>query len=237
MNPHTTMAKLITKKPLTPAALDLLFDLLCAPSSLSASKAPDRMTRADFPSDWKVRRVEIHGYALALQVPCYVVRIDIDKPGMAGTHGWQVRYRKDTYGSRFFSDSRFDRKGHLGTPKESLYAAKLYLAAIWAGEPVRPLPAEYADKQHPTGMTGVRVVWRERRGRMQCYVRVSDLAGKQLANLYVGVKSTVTASRLEAKVEEARRQRRAYLKSIGQLARLPKQAATRGPQLFNFTQH
>ncbi|MBK6616283.1 hypothetical protein [Ottowia sp.] len=149
----------------------------------------------------------------------YIVRVDIDDPGCAGTHGWQVRYERP--GTQFFSDSRFDHRGHKGTACDSLYAAKLYLQAIWKGRRPRRLPPESPSKAGHTGMTGVRIVWRERKGTSQCSIRVDDLTGKPLANLYVGTTRTATDDRLLAQLAAARRIRADYLVAAGAAGRLP----------------
>src|SRR5471032_1549793 len=123
----------------------------------------------EFPRDWEYRSVDIVGQAVALKVPKYVVRLDIGDNARKGTHGWQVRY--DRSATRYFSDSRSDRPGHLGTPTDSLHEAKLYLKDIWQGPKVARLPKEQASKAQPTGMPGVRVEWRTRKALKACYVR------------------------------------------------------------------
>lgn len=179
------------------------------------------MLKVEWPAEWRMRVVSIPGQVKAMKVPQYIVRIDVDEPGLAGTHGWQVRYRRKLYRTQFFSDAAFDLTGmRKGTPKDSLEAAKIYLAAIWSGKPVKELPAvEAGRKRHPTGMPGVRVIWRTRAGGEQCYVRVDDIKGKPLASMYVSTEATFTDQKLSRKIREGKRRRREYLESIGRGAR------------------
>ncbi len=215
------MDKTDRREPLTAEGAQALLESLYVPSQPAAPRAGS-LPKVTFPPDWKMRSVHVPGHFKTYEVPRYIVRIDIDEPGMTGTHGWQVRYQTETYGSRLVSDSKFDCGGRKGTPSDSLHAAKVYLAAIWVGTPRRPLlPENPHRKHHPTGMTGVRVTWRERGGKMQCHVRVDDLQGKPLHHMYVGTEPSVSESKLAAKVAEGRKRRCAYLKSIGQLERLP----------------
>ncbi|MBN9462264.1 MAG: hypothetical protein J0H00_13710 [Burkholderiales bacterium] len=131
------------------------------------------------------------------------MRIDIDDGG-AGTHGWQVRFRKP---SRFFSDSYVDAAGRrrLGSPKASLARATEYLLSIYKPRP-RRLPREHRDKQQCTGMAGVRVVWRRHRNRRnaECVVRVDRPDGRPLRVLYVGTETTYSEARLHRMLREVR---------------------------------
>jgi len=189
-------------------------------AALSSGGAKDAAAKATlkqnvaFPPEWVYRRVFVGRNLLsALEVPRYIVRIDIDEPGCVGTHGWQVRYHQP--GSRLISDSTFDTARRMGTPLDSLTAAKLYLLAIWTGPRARELRPEKAGKRIPTGMPGVRVRWDTRRGLEMCNVRVDNLEGKPIASLYVGTRRTATERKLAAKVREGRRIRREYLESLG----------------------
>lgn len=189
-----------------------------AQSMNSASLEPERL-----PPEWSYRKVAVPGQAVSCNVPRYIVRID-SAPGSRGaTHGWQVRY--DRKATRLFSDARYAQPGRMGTPQDSLRAAVEYLRSKWRGERMPALPREQQRKAQPTGMSGVRVVWRTRDGLRQCYVRVDDLKGQPLRSLYVGTVNTVKPSTLARKVNEALRLRREYLAAEGALSRLPRRRA------------
>lgn len=164
-------------------------------------------------ADWKYRDCKIQGHVGTLRVPRHIVRIDIDDGG-AGTHGWQVRFRKP---SRFFSDSYLDSRGRrrLGSPKASLARATEYLRTIYRPKPRKPRP-EHRDKAHPTGMAGVRVAWNRRPGRKfaECIVRADRVDGKPLATFYVGTENTVTKYRLAQAIKNARARRMLYLLEV-----------------------
>lgn len=182
-------------------------------------------SKEDFPSDWTYRTVTVAGQSRTFEVPRYIVRID-SPPGAPGaTHGWQVRY--DRSATKLFSDSRCAKPGRVGTPDDSLRAAMEFLRAKWRGAKPPVLPREQRRKQHPTGMSGVRVVWRNRNGLRQCYVRVDDLQGRPLKAFYVGTENTVRASSLARKVREAVKLRQSYLREQGTLTRRPPRAAPR----------
>lgn len=205
--------------------LDALEALLERPSAARKSRPKTASTALSspetFPAEWKTRLTKVMGQARPMRVPRHIVRIDIEGPGRGSTHGWQVRYREVP--SRFFSDSKHDRAKHLGTPAESLLAAKHHLLSIWTGPVVPALRPERADKLHPTGMTGVRVIWRKKGSLKECFVRVDALDGTPLANFYVGTENTVRQAHLERRLREAKKLRREYLAGLGMLDRLPKE--------------
>lgn len=66
--------------------------------------------------DKALRKIRVlrHG---VFHVPSHIQRIDIHDPGLAGTHGWQVRTRLPM--TKFFGDNTQGRKG----PRDSLKAA------------------------------------------------------------------------------------------------------------------
>lgn len=155
------------------------------------------------------RSVLVPGHAVALSVPRYIVRVDKDDPGKAGTHGWQVRFARP---SAFFSDSRHRDGLDRGSPSLSLDAAKSYLKLTWRPKSP-PARAERTSKAHPTGMSGIRVVWRRRKSKnfAECTVRVDALDGKPLANLYVGTENTATEAAIAARIAEGKSIRKLYL--------------------------
>lgn len=152
---------------------------------------------------------QVPGWATPLPVPRFIVRVDVDEPGKAGTHGWQVRYNKP---SRFFSDwvtkVRF-------TPKESLLAASEYLATIYAGPRNRCRSNPLASKTNPIQDAGLRLVEKStRKWFSELYIEVTSPArGKSRKRVYVGTRNslglgTFTEEKLAAALERARQIRR-----------------------------
>lgn len=162
--------------------------------------------------EWRYRDCWVPGHGL-FRVPERIVRIDQEDsqgPGLAGTHGWQVRYTRPW---RLFSDNKPVPGRKLGSPLDSLRTATRYLEDCWRGPPARQLLPESEKKPVRTGVPGVRVVWRQREGSamLECRVRVDDLQGRPLCAIYVGTNRTTTLERLTDAVHAGRVRRLAYL--------------------------
>lgn len=145
-----------------------------------------------------VRQVTIPGWGV-LSVPRHIQRIDIDDPGKAGTHGWQVRYRGQT---KFFSDARGK---DLRNPYQSLRDAQAHLNAIYEGPIPKTRKVARGDKdgQLPPG---VQIKWRRRRDKQfrEMYVEVSPpKRGVSPIRFYVGTENTVNNARLGEGIKKA----------------------------------
>lgn len=143
---------------------------------------------------WRIRPVPGWG---EFWVPAFVVRIDIDDPGRAGTHGWQVRYRKP---SVFFGDSL---NGLRRSPQKSLQEAINYLRKIFRGTRSCVRSEEKPAKQIKTGKPGIRITHRLRKNRRvaEIYIRIdAPVAGHPPKNIYVGTENTVTRARIKEKL-------------------------------------
>lgn len=170
-------------------------------------------------ADWKFRESEV-GHHGVHRIPRYITRVDAEDkrgPGFAGTHGWQVRYGTPPH--RFFSDRAYGTSHpKAGLPHESLKAAQEHLLRIWKGHP--QFMARYenpAQKKALTGMTGVRVIWRERPPSpvIECVVRVDNDIGRPLRVLYVATPGTFTRQVLKDRIEEAIALRQEHLRLSG----------------------
>lgn len=150
----------------------------------------------------KHRRVRL-ACGEAFQVPPYVVRIDTNRPGGVGLHGWQVTYATPT---KYFSDSATPDRN----PRDSFESAVAYLKSIWTGPRKRKVALERIDKASKTGAAGVRVKWRRNssRGSRSCWVVVS-IGSRVLKQLYVGTEGSFTEDRLAARLAEGVALRRA----------------------------
>lgn len=151
-------------------------------------------------------RLAKHG---VFQVPRHIQRIDIDDPGNAGTHGWQVRYKGQT---RLFSDGK---NGGTRSPRRALRQAIEFLTSIYEGASSRLMTREHADKRNPVGIPGVRVVTRKKASRQiaETFVEISPLThGRAAIRLYVGTENTVTKTRISAAIRRARAIREALVK-------------------------
>lgn len=136
----------------------------------------------------------VPGWVGVFQVPRHIVRIDIDEPGKAGTHGWQVRYVKP---SVFFGDGR---NGELGSPSRSLAEARRYLASVYSGPRIPLRATATARRNNPITEAGIRLIERLRRGRTvkEFYVEaMSPARGFTPRRVYVGTERTITPARLE----------------------------------------
>lgn len=142
------------------------------------------------------------GWAGTFKVPQYIIRVDIDDPGKAGTHGWQVRYAKP---STFFGD-HVTRKG-LRSPKESLAEAKRHLASVYRGPPNRIRNTPTKRKTSPIAEAGIRLVTRQPKGKnfTETYVEATPpTKGMRTKKFYVGTSNTATEERLTAAIAKAR---------------------------------
>lgn len=160
------------------------------------------------PRGFPHRLAFVPGWAGVFQIPKYIVRVDVDEPGKAGTHGWQVRYQKP---STFFSDAGQNRRGN---PSTSLAAAKRYLASIYAGPRtlIRTTPTK--RKTNPIQEPGLRLVYVQPKGRTVRHVYVEAVPpgrGMVPKRVYVGTDNTVTPARIEAGKAKARQIRLAMV--------------------------
>lgn len=138
------------------------------------------------------RSVEIDGYG-TFELPAYLVRIDT-----GSGPGWQARPPGKK--TRWFAD------GVHGDPIASFSAAQAFLRKIGTPESVSPLRSrEFASKQIPTGVVGVYVQFKQRKGRrvreVQLLIPRPSKDGPARV-LYVGTELNYEA-RLDAKVAEA----------------------------------
>lgn len=136
------------------------------------------------------------------RVPRHIVRIDIDDPGKAGTHGWQVRYPHG-HRSTFFSDGK-------ANPKTRLREAITYLASIWHGPTSRLHAQERRKKKIKTGVVGVHLAWerRSKRSVRELFVIVNPTKRNGTPKgFYVGTERTATQERLDAVFAKAQRYR------------------------------
>jgi hypothetical protein len=132
------------------------------------------------------------------QVPRHVVRIDIDDPGLAGTHGWQVRYPHRA-ASKLFSDGK-------GNPKTSLIQAKAYLAAMWQGPSPRLHYRERGNKRWALGVPGIHINVQKKTSRNVYEFRLivtPPLRNKLPIHFYLGTENTATAERFDAALNKA----------------------------------
>ena len=151
------------------------------------------------PPDFPHRPVHKPGWSDALQVPRHIIRIDIEDPGKAGTHGWQVRYVKPW---RFFNDK-------MRPPAASLKEAVHYLAEVYTGprlKTIRKKKGKRKTKLEP----GLRLVKRVRKGRTVQEIWVEAMPpSKEFSpvRIYAGTENTATSERIEFAKMEARKAR------------------------------
>ena len=153
------------------------------------------------PNKFPHRLVYVKGWSAVFHVPRHIVRIDIDDPGKAGTHGWQVRYQKP---SVMFSDAKNnDRR----SPRASLADATRYLAAIYAGPRVLIRTTPTKRKKNLIQEAGIRLVERvnKKKNITEMYLEaVSPTNKKASKRFYVGTLSTVTNERINDATIKAR---------------------------------
>lgn len=87
-------------------------------------------------ADLPKRVVTVPGWG-AFIVPRYIVRIDIEQEGKAGTHGWQLRLSKPFV---LYSDRTKERQ--TANAAESLQEAVRHLGLLHEGPRLPPLSAE-----------------------------------------------------------------------------------------------
>ncbi len=176
----------------------------------------------NLPADFPHRRCVVPGWATSYRVPRYISRVDIDEQGLAGTHGWQVRYDREH--SKFFSDSTH---GKRHTPRASLDGAIEYLAGIYRGPRSRlrrtPTCRKTPGLIQDHGIRMVEMIVRKDKVP-QYYVEV--MAPTRRFNpkrYYVGTVNTITPERIERALVKARKQRKVmeqeYLKQLVELPR------------------
>ncbi len=168
------------------------------------------------------RKVRVRGFGL-FQVPRHIQRIDIDEPGKAGTHGWQVRWD----GTKFFSDAAEGKRDAAG----SLARSERYLQSIYTGPRPRLRETEHKDKKHRTGIAGVQLAHRRRKDRQiaEVYLRVNPpMQGGVPRSIYVGTENTITQARMRAALKKARAMRDAmrdaYLEALAKGGRARKKS-------------
>lgn len=151
------------------------------------------------------RIVRVPGWGV-VEVPRYVVRID-----SPSTHGWQLRYQSPF---KMFSDAVVSRSG---TPESSFKVVVAALADVFKGLRPRLQSVETKRKKIRTGAVGVRRVVRLRRGRnvQEHYFTVSHpKAGVPARNIYIGTENTITATRVKAAAERAKKLRAKLVKEF-----------------------
>ena len=165
--------------------------------------------------DLRRRAVIVPGWATKFQVVQHVVRIDIDEPGKAGTHGWQVRHKKT---SKLFSDST---KRNRRSPSASPAEAVSYLSEIYSGPTIRLRNSPTKRKKNDIQEAGIRLVTHRRKHKTfeEFYVAaVSPIKGEASKRVYVGTENTITLPRIDA-MQKARLLRKemekTFLKNLG----------------------
>jgi hypothetical protein len=138
------------------------------------------------------------------EVPQHIVRIDINEPGKAGTHGWQVRYE----GTLLFSDVKYK-----GNPEKSLRAAKNYLRDIYTGSASanRKLHTREIKSRKAVllGQRGVSLCWKSGRRNpedreLYCQVSIAipGVSKSRNMGIYIGNKNTVSEERLKSALKK-----------------------------------
>ena len=151
-----------------------------------------KKTRRTYPKKsffYRFHAIRGHG---KFRVMRYINRVDVIGPGLAGTHGWQVRYHDKK--SRFFSDV------HYESPEGSLKMAEQYLRKIYRGIPCqqRKSPTNRKNQALPIG---INETWRSKKDRnvKEGYFQTSlptAVIGKFITSKkYIGTENTVTDER------------------------------------------
>lgn len=154
------------------------------------------------PKGFPHRVVEVPGWVAKFKAPRHVVRIDVNEPGKAGTHGWQVRYGPRPW--RFFGDSR---GANLRSPHQSLAEARRHLTEIYDGPQPRVRTTVTRRKRNPPDEPGIRLVEKPRRGGGMVEVYVEAVPPSRAFSprrFYVGTKNTLTPERMELAKAKAR---------------------------------
>jgi len=137
----------------------------------------------------------VYPWVNAFMIPMYISRVDINEPGYAGTHGWQVRYFNAK--AAFFSDVKGNKRKNV---QESLNAATEYLQIHYIGQKC------FVKNIKP------RIVWSLRKGRrvQEARVRISHpMYGKSDICVYVGTENTIDATRITSALLSAMNKRNA----------------------------
>lgn len=159
------------------------------------------MSAPRLPRGFPHRLATVPGWAGIFEVPRYIVRVDIDEFGRAGTHGWQVRYDKPWV---FFGDTA---GGKRRSPRVSLAAARRHLASCYKGPPTLIRTTPTRRKDNLIQEAGLRLVERRRRGRTvsEFYIEaVSPSARIASRRVYVGTERTLSAERIADGLRKAR---------------------------------
>ena len=142
--------------------------------------------RTGFYRQVPVRR---HG---SFSVGRHIVRIDMNEPGKAGTHGWQVHYGDRT---KLFSDYTENRSG----PSAALKDAENYLQRIYRGYAPRHHLKVLARKtnQLPVGVSDYKVIRAGRNVMVHTFQATIPQFNKKCACLrvYIGTENTITPER------------------------------------------
>lgn len=157
------------------------------------------------PKSHPFRSVTVKPWAKVFLVPRHIVRIDIDEPGKVGTHGWQVRYRKQT---KLFSDAKGYIRKNLS---ESLLDATNHLASIYKGRKSQTKTESPVRKENEIKEVGIRLIRRKHSSKNfeETYIEVSAIEkGKAPKRFYVGTSNTVTPERISEKLIEAKAHRK-----------------------------
>lgn len=147
--------------------------------------------RRSYPRTGFYRQVPIRRHG-SFSVSRHIVRIDTNEPGLAGTHGWQVRYRGRT---KLFSDYTENRNG----PSDALKSAENYLQIIYRGSAPRHHLKVLARKtnQLPVGISYSKAIRAGRNVREHKFQATGPRFSKKSTTLkvYIGTENTTTPER------------------------------------------
>jgi len=174
-------------------------------------------------SDLPRRKVIVPGWAVTFLVSRYIVRIDIDEPGLVGTHGWQVRYQKPFV---LFSDSKGASRR---SPRQSLAEAMGHLALTYQGPRNLLRTTPTSRKKNEIQEAGLRLVVMSKPHKTfdEFYIEaMSPTRARAARRVYVGTENTITLPRADAAIVKARKLRREmerdHLSGLGILSRTKK---------------
>ena len=133
------------------------------------------------------------------RVSPYLVRIDIDEIGYAGTHGWQVRYQRPW---KLFSDSKFK------TPKRALSEAQAFLTqqkghGLYRRANLKKVSHHNKKNSLPVGIT--KKSEKHWNGTIRFFqVRIPLGFRKHTTKkVYIGTDNTITAKRIKQSLQKA----------------------------------
>jgi hypothetical protein len=170
------------------------------------SKPPTKLKVPAELSTLRVRTIEVRGHG-PFQVCSHIVRIDIDEPGRAGTHGWQVRYAGT---SRLFSDAKASKPR---SPAASLKEAVEYLSERYSGPKLIQMRRR-SSSELPSGISVARIRQRDRPEKIVYVVASSPVSGISPRRFYVGTESTVTENRIQLVIGVAAAYREGLIKGL-----------------------